>query len=236
MSCSRICMGGTYMEQTTDTECTSVGTGFWAPIHQYYYGHDANTDNTLHPCPIGTQTLGKLGYGADDATDCARILHIGNNVIRLIGKKKTSPALAMSVNGTTYWAQISSTPTQMNNRTDGVLRVSVGDIEYWVHDDTIVTRAPYPWESMDYDFGEFGTRTQDLESNTWSVKFADSTWSGLARCDGDICECKMLSPAVSEWVWRGRYSNCEQKCTNECSWAYANGPVYKKAIISAVSE
>lgn len=224
------------MARVTDTECTTVGVNYWAPMHVYYYGNNATTDDTLHLCPPGTRTLGTIGYGADDATDCAPALHVGNYTLRMVGKKKTSPALAVLFNGATYWAQMSTVSTPMNNMVTGMLRTSVDDTEYWVHDDTIATRAPYPWESPDYDWGEVGHHTYDFATNTWTIKFTNSTWSGLSRCIGDTCECKMMAPAVSEWLHRSIYSNCEQRCAHECSWAYANGPRYKQMIISAVPE
>ncbi len=236
--CFDICMGGTYKESVSATECTNVATDEWAPLHMYYYGHDYKTDNTLHKCPGQQKTLGHLGYGADDETDCAHVLHIGDASIRLVGKKKTSPALAASINGATYYAKMSAVKYPMSMATGKTLNTEMNNTHYYIYDDTVPDRDAYPWESPDFDWAEQGSYTFDTTNQTWTVYFKNSTWSGLAQCQDELCSCKMLSPAITEW-WDGKPVNgseCMDRCALECGWSFAHGPVYKKLLLENLIE
>lgn len=235
--CFNICAPGTYMESVSATKCTSVGTDAWAPLHTYYYGHDYKTDNTVHKCPGTTKTLGRIGNGANDETDCAYLLHIGDNVIRMVGKKKTSPALAILINDTTYYAQMSETKRPISSGTEQKLHIDFADKHYYAHDDTAIIRDAYPWESVDFDWAETGKHTYDTENSTWSVQLKNSTWTGIAqsRNNGTECYCKMLSPAVSDWSQHPHHAN-HNSCAFTCAWGLSGTPTYRANIIDRLIE
>lgn len=238
--CHRICSGGTYMASVNDTFCTTVTADYWAPMATYKYGHDATTDGTLHRCPEGTQTQGTSGYGADDKTDCARVLHIGDYTMRMTGLKRTSPALGILMNGDKYWARLSSTIQNMSATSAGHLNILYKGTQYYAFDDTIQTGESYPWEAEDFDWSENGTYSYDKDAQTWIVNFSHSTWSGIAECtDTSICYCTMLSPALTSQYHRVTPSvntDCVGKCALECGWGFATTASYRQALIKLVIE
>ena len=88
--CQIKCDGGTYLAAANGTECAPVGTAFWNPINYTYYG----SVGTRQQCPDNLTTLG-YGAGADDASDCGKVLHIGKYTVHLRSGKKTSPSLVV---------------------------------------------------------------------------------------------------------------------------------------------
>ena len=100
--------------------CVAVGAG-------YYSAADVLTRSQ---CPTGQTTIG-YGAGADEAADCGRILHIGDDKVYLRNTKKTTPSLNVQIGDTKYYGDMTSGTTK------GKLRVQSGTTTYSVHDDSM---------------------------------------------------------------------------------------------------
>ena len=68
-----------------------------------------------------------IGVGAD-----ARVLHVGENTIKLSQTKTTSPALHIKVDGEIWYGNMGRCPLPMNENTDKELKIKYNDKEYWV--------------------------------------------------------------------------------------------------------
>ena len=78
--------------------CIPVEAGYWSE----------NESLTRTACTSGLTTLG-YGTGANDAGDCGRILHAGENKIYLRSEKRTEPSLNIRVDDVTYYGNMSTT-------------------------------------------------------------------------------------------------------------------------------
>ena len=97
--------------------CTNAGAGYWS----------ANDALTRTACATGLTTIG-YGTAANEADDCGRKLHAGNNVIYLRSSARTSPSLRVKIGDTTFFGALS---TSLN----GALKVNNGGTEYSVVND-----------------------------------------------------------------------------------------------------
>jgi len=97
--------------------CTNAGAGYWS----------ANDSLTRTACATGLTTIG-YGTAANEADDCGRKLHAGNNVIYLRSAERTSPSLRVKIGDTTFFGALS---TSLN----GALKVNNGGTEYSVVND-----------------------------------------------------------------------------------------------------
>ena len=124
-SCKATCSGGQYVA-TAGAGCVNVGTGYYGP------GGTIGQNGTLgrNQCPVGLTTIG-YGAGADEAGDCGRVMHMGENKLYLRSTKKTTPSLNVKVGDTTYYGNMTSGTTK------GKLRVKSGATTYSVHDDSM---------------------------------------------------------------------------------------------------
>lgn len=124
-SCKATCSGGQYVA-TAGAGCVNVGTGY------YGAGGTIGQNETLgrNQCPVGLTTIG-YGAGADEAGDCGRVMHMGENKLYLRSTKKTTPSLNVKVGDTTYYGNMTSGTTK------GKLRVKSGATTYSVHDDSM---------------------------------------------------------------------------------------------------
>lgn len=124
-SCKATCSGGQYVA-TAGAGCVNVGTGY------YGAGGTVGQNATLarNQCPVGLTTIG-YGAGADEAGDCGRVMHMGENKLYLRSTKKTTPSLNVKVGDTTYYGNMTSGTTK------GKLRVKSGTTTYSVHDDSM---------------------------------------------------------------------------------------------------
>ena len=124
-SCKATCSGGQYVA-TAGAGCVNVGTGY------YGAGGTVGQNATLarNQCPVGLTTIG-YGAGADEAGDCGRVMHMGENKLYLRSTKKTTPSLNVKVGDTTYYGNMTSGTTK------GKLRVKSGATTYSVHDDSM---------------------------------------------------------------------------------------------------
>ena len=100
--------------------CVGVGAG-------YYSSADVLTRSQ---CPTGLTTIG-YGAGADEVTDCGRILHFGDDKLYLRSGKKTTPSLNVKIGDTTYYGNMTAGTGK------GKLRLKSGTTTYSVHDDSM---------------------------------------------------------------------------------------------------
>ena len=100
--------------------CVGVGAGYYSAANIL----------TRNQCPTGLTTIG-YGAGADEVTDCGRILHFGNDKLYLRSGKKTTPSLNVKIGDTTYYGNMTAGTGK------GKLRLKSGITTYSVHDDSM---------------------------------------------------------------------------------------------------
>ena len=99
-SCKTTCLDGQCVA-TARAACANVGAGGWAT------GGEVSQGNTLecYVCPTGEMTIGH-GEGANEAGDCGRILHIGEDTLYLRADRKTEHTLNFKIGDKVYYANI----------------------------------------------------------------------------------------------------------------------------------
>ena len=97
--------------------CIAVGAGNWS----------ANDALTRTACDSGLTTIG-YGTGANEAADCGRKLHAGDNVIYLRSAERTSLSLRVKVGDKTFFGALSTALS-------GALKVKNGSTTYSVVND-----------------------------------------------------------------------------------------------------
>ena len=237
-ACRILCQGGSYLASANATQCSNVGSGYWAPQAYVTQGNVG----TRNRCATGLTTIG-FGSGADGADDCGRVLHIGDGKLYLRSTKKTDLALNVNIGGTTYYGNMSTEDKFMSDGIEKSLKLNVNGTIYSVYDD-----------SADAFFGggETGISiSPNLAATTivpasynnasglsWSATLSDGTTvSGVGACDattaenGDIsadgfspsgtgsgCWCKINSPAQgARYVYGTTNSSCSTKCGYFCA-------------------
>ena len=124
--CQISCPGGYYLAAANDATCSEVSPGYWAAEKIVNYGDTS----TRTECASGLTTIG-YGAGADEATDCGRVLHFGNDTLYLRSAKKTDHALHVGINGTVFYGNMGT------DLSKGSLRIKLGDTTYSVYDDRV---------------------------------------------------------------------------------------------------
>lgn len=124
-SCKVTCGGGKYVA-TAGAGCVDVGIGYWGA------GGTVAENATLarNQCASGLTTIG-TGAGADEAADCGRVLNFNGQKIYLRSEKRTTPSLNISINGTTFYGNMTEGTSK------GSLRINSGGTVYSVHDDSM---------------------------------------------------------------------------------------------------
>jgi hypothetical protein len=132
-------------QDAIENTCAKVGDGYWSPSAEGQL--DNNAGDILqqlslqyirrNQCKDSLRTIG-YGKGADESTDCGRILHIGENKLYLRSVKRTTPSLHVRVDGVVYYGDMSKTETKMNMESNRALRIVDKGIPYWVHDDSVL--------------------------------------------------------------------------------------------------
>ena len=111
---------------TAYAACSDAGSAYWASSGSVSYG-----STSCNACPSGTFTSGS-GYGANEASDCGRALHVGAYTLYLRSTKKTTPALHVKVNDETYYGNV-------HEKTSGVsgnVNIHYADKTYVICDET----------------------------------------------------------------------------------------------------
>ena len=124
--CQISCPGGYYLAAANDATCSEVSPGYWAAEKIVNYGDTS----TRTECASGLTTIG-YGAGADEAADCGRVLHFGNDTLYLRSEKKTDHALRVGINGTVFYGNMGT------DLSKGSLRIKLGDTTYSVYDDRV---------------------------------------------------------------------------------------------------
>jgi hypothetical protein len=120
--CAISVAAGKYLAKATETTQTSCATGTYKAAHTVNY----NSTSSCTACAAGTTSP----VGSDEAGDCGRKLHVGNNALYLRSVKKTTPSLNIKIDGTTFYGNM-STATKCN------LRINSGGTKYSVYDDSM---------------------------------------------------------------------------------------------------
>ena len=236
-SCKATCSGGQYVA-TAGAGCVNVGTGY------YGAGGTVGQNATLarNQCPTGQTTIG-YGAGADEAGDCGRILHVGDNKLYLRSGKKTTPSLNVLVDGTKFYGNMSTADKTLTSGVDESLRIKNGNTTYSVYDD-MVDYKPSSGSATKLDPTINSTRivpaniSASAGVTNWSAVFSYGTLSGISACteeqgdnfevdetknfaaggSGTSCWCKMTSPATSGWTYiTGLGTTCNNKCAYICA-------------------
>ena len=119
---------GDFTAGSASLGCVDVGAGYWSSGGVTNYGSGV----ARNACPVGTTTVG-YGHGADEATDCGRIMHFGNSVIYARSNKVTTPSLNIKLdNNDVYYISLSPT-----NHTLSRARVGSGDNKMTLYDDSL---------------------------------------------------------------------------------------------------
>ena len=124
--CQISCPGGYYLAAANDATCSEVSPGYWAAEKIVNYGDTS----TRTECASGLTTIG-YGAGADEAADCGRVLHFGNDTLYLRSVKKTDHALHVGINGTVFYGNMGTDLSKSG------LRIKLGDTTYSVYDDSM---------------------------------------------------------------------------------------------------
>ena len=121
-SCKVTCGAGQYVA-SAGAGCANVTAGFWGA------GGTVPQTATLArtACDSGLTTIG-YGTGANEAADCGRKLHAGDNVIYLRSAERTSPSLRVKVGDKTFFGALSTALS-------GALKVKNGSTTYSVVND-----------------------------------------------------------------------------------------------------
>lgn len=130
-SCKTTCSAGQCVA-TARAACANVGVGGWAT------GGVVSQGSTLacNACPTGLTTVG-YGTGADEADDCGRVLHLGENHMYLRGASKTNPSLHVKVGDTVFYGNMSTSLKNMSDNINKKLRLKYNDTTYSVYDDSV---------------------------------------------------------------------------------------------------
>jgi len=99
-------------------KCAAPGVDYWAD------------GTSRYQCPTGLTTIG-YGAGADEAADCGRVLHFGDDTLYLRSAKKTDHALHVGINGDVFYGNMGT------DLSKGSLRIKLGDTTYSVYDDSM---------------------------------------------------------------------------------------------------
>ena len=124
--CQISCPGGYYLAAANDATCSEVSPGYWAAAKVVNYGGTS----TRTECASGLTTIG-YGAGADEAADCGRVLHFGDDTLYLRSVKKTDHALHVGINGTVFYGNMGTDLSKSG------LRIKLGDTTYSVYDDSM---------------------------------------------------------------------------------------------------
>ena len=120
------CAPGYYLPANVDS-CTIC------PADNYCVGgtftFNETNDQGIEQCISGHAPVGSsICYG--------HILHIGDDVVYLKSTKLTTPSLNVGMDDGIFYANMTTTPTRMNNTTDHYLKIEYNGVIYYVCDDT----------------------------------------------------------------------------------------------------
>ncbi|MBR2392895.1 MAG: hypothetical protein IKB05_00175, partial [Alphaproteobacteria bacterium] len=110
---------GKTLATAKETACTDVESGYWSGADEL----------TRTACATGLVTCG-AGKCANEAADCGRILHAGNQSIYLRSVARTSPALNVKIGNQTFFGALSTSySSALKVKNDGTTYSVVNDYE-----------------------------------------------------------------------------------------------------------
>ena len=128
--CKASCGAGQCLP-TANGQCTNAGAGNWSAGGLVAYGSTL----ACNACASGLTTIG-YGHGADEADDCGRILHVGENHVYLRSGEKTHPSLHVKIGNTVFYGNMSTTMTNMSDGVNHKLKMKYNNATYSVYDDS----------------------------------------------------------------------------------------------------
>ena len=152
----------------------------------------------------------------------ARILHVGDNTIKLSQTKNTTPALHVRVGDEVWYGNMTRCPMPMNENTDKKLRVRYNDTDYYVaetdkhyvivDDKLIAVNCNIYLESTGTQWIDPMVMSSDDMAYETSIAFTRTDTEQIIGVGGagKIGASTRLLPKYTEFVWY--QSNC---CENE---------------------
>jgi hypothetical protein len=125
------CSAGYYLH-ANDNACSICPENSYCPGGTNYAINSSNNQG-VYACANGLVST----EGSKTANDCGIVMHFDEDVLYLTKSKQTTPALAVRVDGVTYYAKTTTASKPMNSNTTHRLKVRVEGVEYSVHDNTI---------------------------------------------------------------------------------------------------
>ena len=238
-ACRISCPAGAYLATANATECTNVGAGYWAAQSYVTQGNVG----VRNKCASGLTTIG-FGAGADEASDCGRVLNVGDVKLYLRSAKKTDLALNVNIGGTTYYGNMSTEDKFMSDGIEKSLKLNVDGTIYSVYDDSGEYYSGGGSSAVSISPNLEATSTVPANYNddnglNWSATMSNGVViSGVAGCDsttaenGDIaasgftpsgsgngCYCRITSPGDggTRWVYATTHNQCSTKCAYMCA-------------------
>jgi len=96
------------------------------------YTYSTTADQGISACTTGLVAP----EGTTTAGGCGKILHVGEDIMYLTSEQQTTPALAVRIDGTVYYARTTRGEKAMNGTTTRSLRTRINGFEYSIHDNT----------------------------------------------------------------------------------------------------
>ena len=120
-------------------QCENVGAGYYAEASTVNFG----SAGTRNACSSGLTTIG-YGAGADEASDCGRVLHVGENHVYLRGNRKTDRTLNVKIGNDTYYGNMCPVDINMSDGINHYLKIKLGNTVYSVYDDSAANNCVVP--------------------------------------------------------------------------------------------
>ncbi len=124
------CVAGTYLK-AGEVACSTCEANNYCVGNTYVFNE--TNDQGITACASGVSPA-----GAKTAYDCGRRLHVGDNIIYLhTNPNATAHHLVVQVDNTNYYANLTTTQTNMNVSSSQKLKVQFNDTTYYVYDNTV---------------------------------------------------------------------------------------------------
>jgi hypothetical protein len=118
-----------YYHRAADGICALCTIGSYCEGGTFTYD---GYDHGIESCPLNETSFA----GADEITDCGRVLHIGNNQLYLRSDRKTEHTLNVKVGNKVYYANMSTEDVPMTAGTVDSMKLNLNGTNYSVYDDS----------------------------------------------------------------------------------------------------
>lgn len=128
--CQISCLGGYYLANANEPQCTPVGAGYWAPASSVKQGNKG----VRYKCPDGLTTSG-YGGGADDENDCGRVIYVGGENLYLRRVRYSTPAMVVFDGKNKYYAGATKLNVSLNENSIHKLNaLDENNVKYSIYD------------------------------------------------------------------------------------------------------